>query len=102
MSTDLLSIAIPAALAAGGVVFTAIVNRRKNEGDGRLQFITVLQAERITADARADKAEQQRDRAESRARRFEKLAWQYHQMLMRSGLDPIPEWPTDETAKVTT
>jgi uncharacterized protein YifE (UPF0438 family) len=92
---------LPSALALTGVVFTALVGKRKNAGDERLQFIAVLQAERAASDGRADKAEARLERAERRARRHETLAWRYHQQLLRAGLEPDPTWPTQETEKVT-
>jgi hypothetical protein len=86
---------IPSGLALAGVTFTALVSRRKNDADNQLGFIAVLQAELATTEAQARLDA-------SRARRYEQLAWKYHQLLLRSDLEPIPVWPTGEQEKVTT
>jgi len=91
---------IPAGFACLGVLIQQAVARRKNSTDDRYQMIAVLQAERATADARADKAEQRAAGAESRARRFETLAWKYYTIIQRAELT-APDWPTDETTRVT-
>jgi hypothetical protein len=94
MSAALWGVIIPSALAFAGVGLTALVSRRKNNTDTQLGFIAVLQAELATTEAQAR-------RDASRARRYEQLAWKYHQLLLRSDLEPIPAWPTGEQEKVT-
>lgn len=94
-------IVISAGLALSGVTLTALVSRRKNTTDGALGFVAVLQAERATAVAAAERAEDRLERAERARRRFEILSWKYHQQLSRAGIEPDPSWPTVETPKVT-
>lgn len=94
MTAALWGVIIPSALAFAGVGLTALVSRRKNNGDTQLGFIAVLQAELATTEAQAR-------RDASRARRMETLAFRYYQQLLRSSTEPIPPWPTGEQEKVT-
>jgi hypothetical protein len=94
MNQAILGVLLPSGLALAGVTLTALVSKRKNAQDGALGFVAVLQAELATTEAQG-----RHDAA--RARRFEALAWKYHQLLLRSDLDPIPAWPTEEQERVT-
>jgi len=86
MAPSIWTFIVPAALGLGGVVFTALTAKRKNNGDLSMQMLTVVMRER--------------DSAERDAKRWEDYAWKLWRLLQGAGVE-APAWPsTDEQPKV--